>query len=105
MKMTLCLSSLYAAKDVTFHETNTERLKELLASGRKDLLYPPCDNCRDQYKKLEMIKKKIKVQAGEELVFKGLGWISVKRGPLEIEVTLPKEAGIIVRDAFIKPKR
>ena len=45
------------------------------------------------------------MQAGEELVFKGLGWISVKRGPLEIEVTLPKEAGIIVRDAFIKPKR
>ena len=102
---TMPIFSLYAAKDVTFHETNTEKLKELLSSDRKDLFYPPCDNCRAQYKNLEMIKKKIKVQAGEELVFKGLGWISVKRGPLEIEVTLPKKAGITVRNAFIKPKR
>lgn len=97
--------SLYAAKDVTFHETNMEKLKELLAEKRSDLFFPPCDKCRDTYKNLEFIKKKIKIQAGEELVFKGLGWISVKRGPLEIEITLPKKAGIIVRDAFIKPKR
>ncbi|MDO4589317.1 MAG: ribosome biogenesis GTPase YqeH [Fusobacterium sp.] len=97
--------SLYAAKDVTFHETNMEKLKELLAEKRSDLFFPPCDKCRNTYKNLEFIKKKIKIQAGEELVFKGLGWISVKRGPLEIEITLPKKAGIIVRDAFIKPKR
>lgn len=97
--------SLYAAKDVTFHETNMEKLKELLAEKRSDLFFPLCDKCRDTYKNLEFIKKKIKIQAGEELVFKGLGWISVKRGPLEIEITLPKKAGIIVRDAFIKPKR
>lgn len=97
--------SLYAAKDVTFHETNVEKLKELLAGERSDLFFPPCEKCRDTYKNLDMIKKKVKIQAGEELVFKGLGWISVKRGPLEIEITLPKKAGIIVRDAFIKPKR
>lgn len=97
--------SLYAAKDVTFHETNVEKLKELLAGERSDLFFPPCEKCRDTYKNLDMIKKKVKIQAGEELVFKGLGWISVKRGPLEIEITLPKKARIIVRDAFIKPKR
>lgn len=97
--------SLYAAKDVTFHETNSEKLKELLGGEREDLFFPPCEKCRPQYKALETVKKRLKIEAGEELVFKGLGWISVKRGPLEIELTLPKTVSIVVRDAFIKPKR
>ena len=97
--------SLYAAKDVTFHETNEDKLKELLKTDRGDLLTPPCENCIDEYRKLEKIKHRVTVKTGEELVFKGLGWISVKRGPLEIEITAPKEAGIVIRDAFIKPKR
>lgn len=97
--------SLYAAKDVTFHETNEDKLKELLKTDRGDLLTPPCENCKDEYRKLEKIKHRVTVKTGEELVFKGLGWISVKRGPLEIEITAPKEAGIVIRDAFIKPKR
>lgn len=96
--------SLYAAKDVMFHETNIDKLKELLNS-RSDILYPPCDECKDDYQKLEMVKKKMTIKAGEELVFKGLGWISVKRGPLDIELVYPKKAGIVVRSAFIKPKR
>jgi hypothetical protein len=45
------------------------------------------------------------VEEHEELVFKGLGWITVKRGPLKVEVHLPKDAEIIIRDAFIEPKR
>lgn len=97
--------SLYAAKDVTFHETNEDKLKELLKTDRGDLLTPPCENCIDEYRKLERIKHRVTVKTGEELVFKGLGWIAVKRGPLEIEITAPKEAGIVIRDAFIKPKR
>jgi hypothetical protein len=39
------------------------------------------------------------------LVFKGLGWISVKRGPLKLEITLPEMAETMIRDAFIQPKR
>lgn len=96
--------SLYAAKEVMFHETNIEKMKELLNS-RTDILYPPCEDCKDQYHKLETVKRKISIKAGEELVFKGLGWISVKRGPLDIELVCPKQVGIVVRPAFIKPKR
>ena len=97
--------SLYAAKDVTFHETNEERLEELLKTDRGDLLTPPCEDCIHDYRKLEKTKHKVIVKTGEELVFKGLGWISVKRGPLNIEITAPRKAGVIIRDAFIKPKR
>ncbi|WP_288304981.1 ribosome biogenesis GTPase YqeH [uncultured Fusobacterium sp.] len=97
--------SLYAAKDVMFHETNADKLKELLDTQRGDILYPPCDECRDKYNSLEKVTHRLIIKTGQELVFKGLGWISVKRGPLEIELVCPKEAGISIRSAFIKPKR
>lgn len=97
--------SAFASKDVSFHETNEGRIKDLLKEHSGDTIMPPCKNCRDEYASLPMKKEKWTVEAGEELVFKGLGWLSVKRGPLSIEVTLPQGAEIILRDAFIKPKR
>lgn len=95
--------SLYASKDVTFHETNVDRAKEIIHNS--ELLTPPCKYCKDDFDKIEKSKTIYTVEAGEELVFKGLGWLSVKRGPLEIEVTAPKDGEVIIRDAFIKPRR
>lgn len=95
--------SLYASKGVTFHETNVDKVDELLK--RTDLLTPPCEACKDEYNKNPMVTEIITVEAGQELVFKGLGWLSVKRGPLVLEVTYPEAGEIILRDAFIKPKR
>lgn len=95
--------SLYASKDVTFHETNIEKAKELMQKA--DFLTPPCESCRDEFNTLEKDVEIYTVETGEELVFKGLGWLSVKRGPLKLEITSPKGGEIIVREAFIKPKR
>ena len=95
--------SLYASKDVTFHETNVEKAKELMQKA--DFLTPPCENCRDEFNSLEKDVEVYTVETGEELVFKGLGWLSVKRGPLKVEITSPKGGEIIIREAFIKPKR
>lgn len=95
--------SLYASKDVTFHETNVEKAKELMQKA--DFLTPPCEKCRDEFNSLEKDVEVYTVETGEELVFKGLGWLSVKRGPLKVEITSPKGGEIIIREAFIKPKR
>lgn len=95
--------SLYASKDVTFHETNIEKAKELMQKA--DFLTPPCESCRDEFNTLEKDVEIYTVETGEELVFKGLGWLSVKRGPLKLEITSQKGGEIIVREAFIKPKR
>ncbi|MGL5088904.1 MAG: ribosome biogenesis GTPase YqeH [Cetobacterium sp.] len=95
--------SLYASKDVTFHETNLDKAVELM--NGVDFITPPCDSCRDEFNNLEKDVELYTVETGEELVFKGLGWLSVKRGPLYVEITSPKGGDIIIRDAFIKPKR
>ena len=94
--------AIYAAKDVKFHETTIERAKELEEGNFFDI---PCECCRDEYNKHKKITKTLTIKTGEELVFKGLGWVSVKRGPFKIEVTLAEEIEISIRKAFIKPRR
>lgn len=94
--------SIYAAKDVQFHETTIEKANEL---EKGDFFSIPCECCKEEYVKNKKIKRKMIINTGEELVFKGLGWLSVKRGPLEIELTIPEEIELSVRKAFISPKR
>lgn len=97
--------SIYASKNVNFLETNVEKQKEYINGKRVDILEIPCEKCIDEYKKLKMKKLNITAHTGEEIAFKGLGWITVKRGPLNIELNLPESIDPIIRDAFINPKR
>lgn len=95
--------SLYASKEVSFHETNLEKVDTL--EKRTDILNPPCEKCKEKFDSLEKKREFFEVKTGEEIVFKGIGWLAVKRGPLKIEVTSPKAGDIIIRDSFIKPRR
>ena len=94
--------SIYAAKDVQFHETTIEKAKELEAGNFFTI---PCDCCKEEYNKHKKVNKTLTINTGEELVFKGLAWVSVKRGPLNIQITLPEEIEISIRKAFINPRR
>ena len=95
----------YAAKEVQFHETNVDKVEALLKEKTGNFLTPPCDDCKDDYFSREWKVETYEIEEHEEMVFKGLGWITVKRGPLKVEVHLPKDAEIIIRDAFVEPKR
>lgn len=91
--------AVFASKEVPFHETNLEKVKDLEESNYFAI---PCECCSNKFKKES---KNLTINTGEELVFKGLGWITVKRGPLNIKLSAPKEIEIIKRKAFIDPKR
>lgn len=95
--------SLYASKDVKFHETNLEKVDSILEN--LDIVNPPCEKCKSEFEKNEKRKKIFTIESGDELVFKGLGWLSVKRGPLKLEIEYPEYGDIIIREGFIKPKR
>lgn len=95
----------FASKGVVFHQTNEDRIEDLLSGHVGGILTPPCDHCKDDYQKLPFKRETWTLEEGEELVFKGLGWISVKRGPLKIEINLPEDADVELRDAFITPRR
>jgi ribosome biogenesis GTPase YqeH len=97
--------SVYASKNVSYHDTNLEKAKELMESSRSDIFYPPCENCFEELKKEKIVVEEFEIETGEEMAFKGLAWLSVKRGPLKLEVTYPEKGEIVIRKAFIKPKR
>ncbi|MGL4687258.1 MAG: ribosome biogenesis GTPase YqeH [Fusobacteriaceae bacterium] len=97
--------SIYASQNVTFLETNIEKQKEYMENKRVDVLGIPCEECIDKYKEQKFKKELITIEVGEELAIKGLGWITVKRGPLHIEITLPEVIEYVIRKAFIVPKR
>lgn len=94
--------SIYAAKEVQFHETTIEKSKELELGNFFSI---PCKYCKEEYNRHRKINKTLTIKTGEELVFKGLAWVSVKRGHLNIEITLPEEIQISIRKAFINPRR
>ncbi|HAA83013.1 MAG TPA: ribosome biogenesis GTPase YqeH, partial [Thermotoga naphthophila] len=45
------------------------------------------------------------LKEGEELAVAGLGWMSVRRGPFTVEVTVPDSVKLVVREALVNPKR
>lgn len=97
--------SVYASKNVNFLETNIEKQNEYVLEKRVDIFKIPCEKCVDEYRSIKKKKEILTVHTGEELAFKGLGWITVKRGPLNVEVTMPEQIEGVIRPAFIKPKR
>ncbi len=97
--------TVFASKSVEYLETNQEKQKEYQTTERFDIFSVPCKECIESYRKNKMKKTKIVAEEGQEIVFKGLGWVTVKRGTFTIEVTAPEKLEIIVREAFIKPKR
>jgi ribosome biogenesis GTPase YqeH len=91
----------FAARGVVFHSTTTQRVPELIARHAGDWLVPPCKKCDiGRWKKI-----KVEVNEGEDLVIPGLGWISIRRGPVEMEIKLPEGVKTIVRKALVAPEK
>lgn len=93
----------FASEGVKFHTTTEDRADVVMKEHTGDWLVPPCNECKDDYYALPMKKVIMEIGENKDLVFKGLGWISVRRGPLKIEITMPEKAETVVRDAFIRP--
>lgn len=97
--------SIFASKNVTFHDTKEERVEDLLKDHTGTLITPPCEKCHDTFYSAPTKIEVYTIRESEELAIKGLGWISVKRGPLKLELTLPEMGEVIIRDRFITPRR
>ena len=91
--------SVYSSKNVKFHVTKEERVEELLEGDFLDVLK---GEEKKKYFENEFVTFKTTVKENEDLVISGLGWINVKRGPLAIELTVPKGVKVIVRPSIFK---
>jgi len=90
----------FAARDVVFHITRRERVDQILAHHSGDWLLPPCRNCRvEEWQKITLTARE-----GEDVVVPGLGWLTVRRGPVDLEVAVPAGVKPVVRPALIRPR-
>jgi hypothetical protein len=93
---------VYSSKDVKFHVTNENRVDELIESNFFTLLSKEESK---EYHQLDWVTKKITVAESEELAIAGLGWLNVKRGPLEIELRIPKNVKIVKRKGIFNSSK
>lgn len=94
---------IFAPENISFHQTKEERIEYLMKNHIGDVLYPPYE--KDYPLNIEFEKEIISIDEGDELAMPGLGWISVRRGPLNIEVIKPKNIELVIRKPLITPKR
>ncbi|OQY08544.1 MAG: ribosome biogenesis GTPase YqeH [Marinitoga sp. 4572_148] len=94
---------IFAPENIAFHQTREERVEDLLENHIGDVLYPPYE--KEYPLNIEFEKEIISIDEGDELAMPGLGWVSVRRGPLNIEVIKPKGIELIIRKPLISPKR
>jgi ribosome biogenesis GTPase YqeH len=92
--------SAFASKDVKFHVTKEEKVKELVS---KNFFEFPSKEEKEEYY-ANMKTETVTLEAFEEMAISGLGWINVKRGPLTIELTYPENVKVVIRNGIINPK-
>ncbi|RKX46205.1 MAG: ribosome biogenesis GTPase YqeH [Thermotogae bacterium] len=94
---------IFTAPGVTLHETSVANANGRYSNWFGAFLKPPCGKLKPESFKWR--SEEITLEEGEELAIFGLGWLSVRRGPLRIKVTLPKNVGLAIREALINPQR
>lgn len=92
--------SVYASKEVKFHVTNKNKIDELYSNLNFFNLLD--EENYEKYNKNEFITREYTVDENEDLVISGLGYIEVKRGPLEVRLHLPKYVKVVVRKSISK---
>ena len=94
---------IFTYQNVKLHETKPEKARELFEERIGDFLIPPC--YKDELNDIEWEERHFEIPEDEELVISGLGWINVKRGPLEMKMKFPKGVRVLRRDRLIIPRR
>lgn len=93
--------SAYASKNVKFHVTREERVEELLHG---DFFENLKGKEKENFLENEFAAYTVELEQNEELAIGGLGWITVKRGPLKIEFTAPEGVKTIVRPSMFRAR-
>lgn len=94
---------IYTGPDISVHETNIDKAEELMdRTIVNEIIKIPCDECIDTYYDNEFVYTEYSIPVNSDFVIKGLGWIAVRRGPLNIKVKAPKNVEFITREVFIK---
>ncbi|MGP4071448.1 ribosome biogenesis GTPase YqeH [Piscibacillus sp. B03] len=91
----------YFSNDLNIHRTKQEKANELYEQHLGDLLSPPTEDSLKSWP--EMVKETFKVNASKktDIVFSGLGWVTIPEGEVTISAYVPKGVRVMKREAII----
>lgn len=94
----------YGAQGLPLHRTRSERVRELLREPPRPLSGAPCSRCRVQLAAEGAVEHRVPLAHAQDLVIHGLGWLTLRGGPLTLAVQVPQGARLTVRNNLLGPK-
>ncbi|MBV6733133.1 ribosome biogenesis GTPase YqeH [Priestia megaterium] len=90
----------YVSNDLHIHRTKLEKADELYEKQAGELLQPPRPEQMDEFPELVAHEFTIKNEK-TDIVFSGLGWVTVNESSSKVVAHAPKGVGVFVRDSLI----
>lgn len=92
--------TVHIANDLPIHRTKLEKADDLYNTHRGELLAPPTAKFIDQLPELVRHEFSIK-EAKTDVVFSGLGWITVQHSNVVVAAYAPKGVEVFIRPSLI----
>ncbi|MBB6454349.1 hypothetical protein HNQ94_002824 [Salirhabdus euzebyi] len=89
----------YLSNDLMIHRTKTEKADELYKNHLGELLNPPGEETLQQLPPLKAHTFHIKDKT--DIVFSGLGWVTVTQGGITIRAHIPEGVRVSIRESLI----
>ncbi|MBM7701447.1 ribosome biogenesis GTPase YqeH [Bacillus iocasae] len=90
----------YISNEINIHRTKLEKADELYRNQVGELLQPPRKNQLDEFPELVAHEFAIK-HAKTDIVFSGLGWVTLNEPGAKIVAHAPKGVGVFIRESLI----
>ncbi|WP_088102551.1 ribosome biogenesis GTPase YqeH [Halalkalibacter urbisdiaboli] len=90
----------YVSNELMIHRTKMEKADDLYENHLGELLTPPGEETKDQLPSLEKHEFYIKTTKSD-IVFSGLGWVTVNGENIKVEAYAPKGVGVSIRESII----
>ncbi len=94
---------VFASEKIKFHLTNSYRKQQIWMKHYGRMLVPPCNSEEPRRDSINWVQHEFELNLGDELSIAGLGWLSVRRGPFTVKVTVPENVTITKRIALVNP--
>ncbi|WP_163653009.1 ribosome biogenesis GTPase YqeH [Listeria sp. PSOL-1] len=90
---------IYMAGELKPHRTKLENADQLYERQKGEVLAPPTTDELDLLP--ELVPHQFKINKRSDIVFSGLGWVTLPAGEAKIIAWVPKGVNVTIRDAFI----
>lgn len=92
--------TVHVANDLPIHRTKLEKADALYVEHKGELLAPPTAQFIDQLP--ELVRHEFSIKEGKtDVVFSGLGWITVQHGGVVVAAYAPKGVQVFIRPSLI----